>query len=144
MKNMMQKISLKQTRLFALLALLAGFVVMVPAYSSAEGKAGGSAGAKACKAAYDKSSYATALDLCRKAAEQGDASAQFNLGRMYAEGEGVKRDYEQAHMWFNIASANGDKGASKNRDDIAGQMSEARVARAQKMAREWMQKHPKK
>ena len=29
------------------------------------------------------------LDTVRQAAEQGDATAQFNLGNMYANGEGV-------------------------------------------------------
>ena len=36
-------------------------------------------------------------DLMKKA-EQGDASAQFNLGVMYDDGQGVPQDYIQAHM----------------------------------------------
>ena len=32
------------------------------------------------------------LDTVRQAAEQGDATAQFNLGNMYANGEGVPQD----------------------------------------------------
>ena len=38
-----------------------------------------------------------ARENIRARAEQGDASAQFNLGVMYANGEGVPQDYVQAH-----------------------------------------------
>jgi IS5 family transposase len=38
----------------------------------------------------------------RLAADHGLAGAQFNLGMMYAEGQGVSQDYEQAHMWSNL------------------------------------------
>jgi TPR repeat protein len=34
----------------------------------------------------------------RKAAEQGLSEAQYNLGVMYANGEGVAQDYAAAHM----------------------------------------------
>jgi TPR repeat protein len=36
----------------------------------------------------------------RSAAEQGDASAQNNLGVMYANGVGVERDDVQAVDWY--------------------------------------------
>ena len=39
-------------------------------------------------AAYDRGDYATALRLLRPLADQGDASAQFNLGVMYDNGRG--------------------------------------------------------
>ena len=42
-----------------------------------------------------------------KLAEQGVAEAQYNLGLMYYKGEGVIQDYVYAHMWWNIATANG-------------------------------------
>ncbi|MFK5041891.1 hypothetical protein ACI3P4_13550 [Glaesserella parasuis] len=34
--------------------------------------------------------------MVSKAAEQGDASAQFNLGLKYQNGQGVSQDYHQA------------------------------------------------
>ena len=40
--------------------------------------------------------YAEALKWWRKAAEQGDAEAQFNLGGMYQRGEGAEKDYAEA------------------------------------------------
>ena len=39
--------------------------------------------------AYDRGDYATALREWKPLAEQGNASAQFNLGVMYDKGRGV-------------------------------------------------------
>ena len=50
----------------------------------------------------------------RKAAEQGDASAQNNLGLMYANGEGVPEDDRQAVFWFRKAAEQGDASAQNN------------------------------
>ena len=41
----------------------------------------------------------------RKAADQGLARAQYNLGVMYFEGLGVKRDNVQAYILFNLAAS---------------------------------------
>jgi TPR repeat protein len=70
-------------------------------------------------------------------ADQGNAHAQFNLGAMYANGQGVPQDYVRAHMWFNLSAAQGEKNANKQRDLVAKRMTEAQIAEAQKLAREW-------
>jgi len=44
----------------------------------------------------------------RKAADQGDISAQASLGWLYARGEGVPQDYGQAVVWFRKAAEQGD------------------------------------
>ena len=41
------------------------------------------------------------------AAEQGDATAQFNLGFMYANGEGVPKDAAEAVRWYRLAAEQG-------------------------------------
>ncbi len=41
--------------------------------------------------AYDRGDYETALNEYRPFADQGYATAQFNLGLMYASGQGVYR-----------------------------------------------------
>jgi len=56
----------------------------------------------------------------RLAAEQGYAKAQSGLGFMYSLGQGVPQDYLQAHMWANLAAAQGDKSAGEVRDLLAG------------------------
>ena len=43
----------------------------------------------------------------RKAAEQGGAKAQLNLGLMYVNGRGVRQDYAQAAQWFSKAAEQG-------------------------------------
>ena len=47
----------------------------------------------------------------RKAAEQGFADAQRNLGDSYYDGEGVPQDYTEAAKWYRKAAEQGDAGA---------------------------------
>ncbi len=82
----------------------------------------------------------------RRAAEQGDAKAQLQLGNMYHKGEGwgVPQDYIQAHMWFNLAAANRladvEGRASLARYNVEELMTPAQIAEAQRLAREWKPK----
>jgi uncharacterized protein len=51
-----------------------------------------------------------ALSELRYAAEQGDLPAQWKIGRMYAEGDGVKRDDKKAFEYFRkLAIENADE-----------------------------------
>ena len=50
----------------------------------------------------------------RRAAERGDASAQFRLAVMYYYGQGVPQDYTEAANWFRKAAQLGDAVAQKN------------------------------
>jgi TPR repeat protein len=51
----------------------------------------------------------------RLAAEQGDATAQFNLGLIYKEGQGVLlQDYKEAARWFRLAAEQGHASAQFN------------------------------
>ncbi|ENT1444965.1 sel1 repeat family protein [Neisseria gonorrhoeae] len=49
-----------------------------------------------------------------QAAEQGNVAAQFNLGVMYENGQGVRQDYVQAVQWYRKASEQGDAQAQYN------------------------------
>ena len=49
-----------------------------------------------------------------KAAEQGQAEAQYTLGFMYAKGEGVPQDYAEAMKWFRKAAEQGHAEAQHN------------------------------
>ena len=53
--------------------------------------------------------YAQAVQWYLKAAEQGYADAQYNLGLMYEKGQGVRQSKIVAKEWFKKACANGDK-----------------------------------
>ena len=77
----------------------------------------------------------------RRAAQQGHGKAQFSLGRMYEQGQGVPQDHVQAHMWLNLASAQAsdeDQGSyARARDSVAEKMTPEQLAEAQRLAREW-------
>ena len=45
-----------------------------------------------------------AVKWLRKAAEQNDAAAQYNLGVCYYDGDGVAKDYVEAVKWFRKAA----------------------------------------
>jgi TPR repeat protein len=79
-------------------------------------------------------------DIYRVDAEKGNASAQFSLGFMYEIGQGVPQDYVQAYMWFNLAAAQGTRGAAEWRERLATRMTPAQIAEAQKLASEWKPK----
>ncbi len=58
-------------------------------------------------AAYERGDYATALQEWAPLANQGDAEAQYFLGHMYAEGQGVPRQYGKAAVWIRQAAEQG-------------------------------------
>ena len=55
-----------------------------------------------------------AVSWYRKAVEQGNAQAQFNLGNSYADGEGVAKDQVQAVSWYRKAAEQGLASAQYN------------------------------
>ena len=86
--------------------------------------------------------YKTALDIFRKFADGGHPQSQNNLGVMYQEGRGVTVDYSLAYMWYNLAASNGLADGKRSRDALAKKMPATQIAEAQKMTREWLEKHP--
>ena len=85
--------------------------------------------------------YKKTLEWYSKAAEQGFVVAQNKLGVMYADGKGILQNYAMAHMFYNLAATNGHKDAAKNRGKITRMMTAPQIEKAQRLAREWMQKH---
>ena len=51
----------------------------------------------------DASDFRQTLQL----AEQGNAEAQFSLGLMYDNGQGVRQDYAEAFRWYRKAAEQG-------------------------------------
>jgi len=64
--------------------------------------------------AYNQGDYATALKEWQPLAEQGDAVAQYNLGFMYDNGQGVPQDYGEAARWYRLAAEQGKASAQHN------------------------------
>ena len=55
-----------------------------------------------------------AMKWYRLAADQGSASAQFNVGGMYDNGRGVPQDDVQAVKWYRLSADQGDADAQSN------------------------------
>ena len=81
---------------------------------------------------------AEAVKWYRKAAKEGNTRVLMHLATMYSLGKGVSTDFVQAYMFFSIAAAMGDERGTKGRDLHAKAMTSARIAKAKKLAREWM------
>ena len=64
--------------------------------------------------AYETKDYATALKEFSTLANQGNAQAQFNLGVMYDNGQGVPKDEAQAVAWYRKAAEQGYVSAQYN------------------------------
>ncbi len=62
-------------------------------------------------AAYERNDYSTAFAGFKKLAEQGGAAAQYNLGVIYHNGQGVPKDEQQAVVWYRKAAEQGDADA---------------------------------
>jgi len=46
-------------------------------------------------------------------------------------------------MWLNLAAAQGLDKAAERRERVAEKMTSANISKAQRMAREWLEAHPK-
>jgi TPR repeat protein len=64
--------------------------------------------------AAERGNYSTALRLLRPLAEQGDADAQYNLGVMYNNGDGVPQNYSEAIKWHRKAADQGNGNSQFN------------------------------
>ena len=65
-------------------------------------------------AAHDRGNDAEAVALFRKAADQGSADGEFNLGVVYQNGFGLPRDLAQAIAWYRKAADHGSARAQFN------------------------------
>lgn len=85
-----------------------------------------------------------ALSKALISAEQGAALAQFKLGKMYANGEGVAQDKVYAYMWVNAADVQGlGASASEYKAKLASQMDAAQMDAAETLYKECKEKHYK-
>ena len=56
---------------------------------------------------YLRGDYSVAKREFRRLAERGNVLAQYKLGLMYNNGEGVRQDFREAVMWFSRAAVQG-------------------------------------
>ncbi|MFO0997753.1 MAG: tetratricopeptide repeat-containing serine protease family protein [Alphaproteobacteria bacterium] len=81
------------------------------------------AGLNEALAAYERKDYAAAFREFMPLAEQGNAEAQFFLGRMYAFGQGVPVDDREAFRWFRLAA---DQNLGKAQNNLGNMYAEGR------------------
>ncbi len=80
-----------------------------------------------------------AVKWFRKAAEQGEAPAQWNLGVMYTFGKGVPEDYVEACAWLSIAATNGHEGAKEFLPQVKVGLTPEQLTAAEKRATELLE-----
>ena len=80
-------------------------------------------------AANGRPDFATAAVAFRRAAEYGVRDSQYNLAVLYARGLGVSQDLVQSYLWFSAAATQGDDEAGRKRDEVAGKLAPADLAR---------------
>ena len=86
-------------------------------------------------------SYDRAFKGFAKLSSRGSFVSQYHLGLMYLKGMGALQDYCYAHLWFNIASSQGHNKARIQLEKITGKMTIQQIAKAQKLARAWVEKN---
>jgi len=68
-------------------------------------------------AAYTAGNYEKAAELLEPEAQNGDVQAQYTLGEMYLNGQGVPLDRDKAMQFFK-ASADGGYGPAKYKVEV--------------------------
>ncbi len=92
--------------------------------------------------AYAKKDFATAHKLWLAIAEEGNASAYFNLGRMYLFGEGVPIDFVEAYKWFALADKAGQPQAKAGLTRVSPTMTPSDINEANRRIERWYEMHP--
>ena len=67
---------------------------------------------------YEEKKFEEAADLWIKAANKGFAEAQYALGLLYEEGDGVGKSVDEALKWYNKAAEQGHEEAQKNFNNL--------------------------
>jgi uncharacterized protein len=79
-----------------------------------------------------------ALEWFKKAANQGDVDAQYNLAVMYVNGMGTDKNDLQAYFWTTVSSAKGNKNAQDLNDLIAPRLTPEQKTQANIAAQAWV------
>jgi uncharacterized protein len=77
------------------------------------------------------------LKILTDDAESGVVVAQYYLGMMHANGQGITGDYVLAHMWYNLSALQGHEGARSQINLLEKRMSPQQIEQAQEMVSDW-------
>jgi TPR repeat protein len=81
--------------------------------------------------------YLQAMDHFQTAANAKDGPSMLALGQLYAEGKGVPKDLVQAHMWFDLATANGTPEGTARAAGIEPNMTPTEIVQAKAAVATW-------
>jgi TPR repeat protein len=85
--------------------------------------------------------HAEARRLYLLAAEQGFASALFNLGIFYSNPDD-EQNVVEAYKWFILAAEKGMQEGNWRQARLAEKMTAAQIAEAESLAKAWREAHP--
>jgi hypothetical protein len=94
------------------------------------------AGANGDQAAKDR-----AVLLSHRLPQFQIAEIRFNVGKMYMQGSGVKRDLVAAYSWFALAQAAGDVRARDEQERLEALMRREEVSEGLRRASDWLLAH---
>jgi hypothetical protein len=77
----------------------------------------------------------------RTLAENGDPEAQYRLGLMYRDGQGVSPDRVWAYVWLKLAAISEHPRAAAARDEVAAKMTPEEIHEGDLLARETVLTH---
>ncbi len=79
-------------------------------------------------AEYDQQNYRRALGHWLPLANDGNSRAQFLVGRLYYNGEGLVRDRTRAFMWWMLAARQDDAEARAALERVTAELNESQLA----------------
>ena len=88
-------------------------------------------------AAANAGDYAKALKEWRPLAEAGDRKAQYSLGVIYNNGDGIPQDYGQSAKWWKLAAEQG-SAAAQNILGLSYILGEGGVGKDLVLAHMWL------
>ena len=78
-----------------------------------------------------------AVALFSQAAEQGDAKAQSNLGKMISLGDGVERDPVKAYKWLKLSADQGEATAQNLLSDFQHGLTTEQISEGNRLIEEY-------
>jgi TPR repeat protein len=95
--------------------------------------------------------FEEAVTWWERAAENGQPNSQWQLGTLYERGQGVPREYSQAYKWHELATMNLSAKSAEHdqllkiwaddRKTLSDKMSSQQIVEAERLVREWLQRH---
>ena len=79
-----------------------------------------------------------------KAGDQGNISVAYTLSKMYLTGNGVDPSVKKGMMWLELSTNAEDDREVEYREMVQKRYTSENIVQGQKLAKEWLQRHPQK